>query len=76
MLQYIHDPKFRGVMARRTNVQLKGVGGLFDTASEMYLEQVPKVKIQQQAMKFTFPSGGQITMNHCEHEKDKHNFQG
>lgn len=76
MLQYVKDPKFRGVMVRRTNVQLKGVGGLFDTASEMYQQFSPKVRIQQQAMKFTFPSGGQVTMNHCEYEKDKHNFQG
>ena len=76
MLQYVHDPKFRGVMVRRTNVQLKGPGGLFDTASEMYQEYVPKVQTKQAAMKFKFPSGAEITMNHCEYEKDKHNFQG
>lgn len=76
MLQYVHMPEFRGVMVRRTTPMIKGVGGLLDTASNMYKSVVPKLRIKQQSMEFIFPSGAEIKMNHCERAQDKHNFQG
>lgn len=76
MLQYVHMPEFRGVMVRRTTPMIKGVGGLLDTATNMYKDAVPKVHIRTNSMEFTFPSGAEIKMCHCEREADKHNFQG
>lgn len=76
MLQYVHMPLFRGVMVRRTTPQIKGAGGLWDTASQMYKEVCPEVKMKSKDMKFVFPSGAEVTMNHCERVQDKHNFQG
>lgn len=76
MLQYVHMPEFRGVMVRRTTPMIKGVGGLLDTATNMYKEVVPKLHVRTNSMEFTFPSGAEIKMCHCERESDKHNFQG
>jgi predicted phage terminase large subunit-like protein len=76
MLQYVHMPEFRGVMVRRTTPMLKGVGGLLDTASNMYKEAVPNIRVKPSTMEFSFPSGAEIKMCHCEREADKHNFQG
>ena len=76
MLQYVHMPEFRGVMVRRTTPMIKGVGGLLDTATNMYKDAVPDVHIRTNSMEFTFPSGAEIKMCHCEREADKHNFQG
>lgn len=76
MLQYVHMPEFRGVIVRRTTPMLKGVGGCLDTATNMYKDAVPSVRIRSNSMEFTFPSGAEIKMCHCEREADKHNFQG
>ena len=76
MLQYVHMPQFRGVMVRRTTPMIKGVGGLLDTASNMYKDAVPSVKVKPSTMEFIFPSGAEIKMCHCERAADKHNFQG
>ena len=76
MLQYVHMKEFRGVIVRRTTPMLKGVGGCLDTASNMYKDIVPDVHIRSNSMEFTFPSGAEIKMCHCEREADKHNFQG
>ena len=76
MLQYVHMPKFRGVMVRRTTPMLRGVGGLLDTANNMYKDAVPQVKIKPSSMEYIFPSGAEIKLCHCEREADKHNFQG
>ncbi|MCP3683196.1 MAG: hypothetical protein GY861_10950 [bacterium] len=76
MLQYVHMPEFRGVMVRRTTPMIKGVGGLLDTAQNMYKEIVPNVKVKPSTMEFIFPSGAEIKMCHCEKASDKHNFQG
>lgn len=76
MLQYVHMPEFRGVMVRRTTPMIKGVGGLLDTAQNMYKEACPSVHVKPSTMEFKFPSGAEIKMCHCEKESDKHNFQG
>lgn len=76
MLQYVHMPKFRGVMVRRTTPMLRGVGGLLDTANNMYKDVIPDVKIKPSSMEYIFPSGAEIKLCHCEREADKHNFQG
>jgi predicted phage terminase large subunit-like protein len=76
LLKWVHMPSFRGVVFRRTTPQLKGVGGMWDTAQEMYTELFPKLQVASKDSKITFPSKAQIMMKHMEHIKDKFNIQG
>jgi predicted phage terminase large subunit-like protein len=79
-LKYRNDPYFRGVIFRQTTKELED---LWDRAVEMYPKLYPKdakgrspVKIHQQKMRITFPSGGTVTFSYLEHEKDKYKHQG
>lgn len=76
LLKWVHMPKFRGVVFRRTTPQLKGVGGMWDTALSMYGDITDKLNISSKDSKITFPSKAQIMMRHMEHVKDKYNIQG
>lgn len=67
-LRYIHDPEFEGVYFRRTTANLRGGGGLFSESKKMYAPFKPNV--QGQEMRFTFPSGAKIKLNHLQHEDD------
>lgn len=75
-LQYIHLPTFRGVITRRTTPQLTGVGGVLDTAMDLFRKVDPKVRYNSQTKQFKFSSGALIALQHFEYEKDKDNFQG
>lgn len=75
LLKWVHLPKFRGVCFRRTTPQLKGSGGLWDTALGMYSD-ITKIKTSTKDNKIVFPSGAEIKMMHCEHDKDRYNIQG
>lgn len=76
-LQWVTDPrmdKFRGVILRRTMVQVTGPGGPAETGQEIYQEFGAQFKIKDS--KFIFPNKATIVCKGCEQEKDKHNFQG
>lgn len=75
-LPYIHLPKFRGLITRRTTPELKGIGGIFDVAKDMYALVDPKVKWKDKESKFVFSSGAEIALRHFEHEKNETQFQG
>jgi hypothetical protein len=77
-LRYTGDPNTNCIMFRRTGVQLKGAGGLIDTARTIY-SKLPKKhqpKFKEQAMEAQFPTGAKIKWSHMEHVKDKFNHQG
>lgn len=81
LLKWVHLPLFRGVVFRRTNPQLKGAGGMWDTANGIYNELVEefmgdKLKVTVQELKMTFPTQATISMRQMEHVKDKFNIQG
>ena len=76
LLKWVHLPKFRGVVFRRTTPQLKGVGGMWDVAMSMYGDIFDKLNISSKDSKITFPNKAQIMMRHMEHVKDKYNIQG
>lgn len=76
-LQYTHEPKFKGVITRRTTPQLMGPGGPYDNCRELFeLAYGKKVRWQEKKSKFTFPSGAEIFLRHFEHVKNKEDFQG
>lgn len=82
LLQHTHHKSFAGVIFRRTTPQLKGVGGMWQKAQELYGEVatrflgVKKLRTNTQEMKITFPSKALVQFRHMEHTKDKLNIQG
>ena len=76
MLKYVHDSRFRGVITRLNTVMLKGSGGLFDTAVEMYKAVDPNIRVNSKDMKIKFSSGAQVEFKHYEHEKNWMDWQG
>jgi len=76
-LQWVTRPEmsqFRGVILRRTMVQVTGPGGPVEAGQELYQPFGAKWRVKDN--KFVFPSGATIVCKGCEQEKDKHNFQG
>lgn len=77
MLKHVHDRRFRGAVVRRTTPQLKGPGGIFETAKVMYRDVFgDQVRIRDRDGIITFPGGAEIVFKHCQHIDDKYNFQG
>ena len=77
-LKLIDDPNTTSIMFRRTTPQIRGQGGLFDLASEIYM-QLPKSmkpKMKSQALEAQFPTGARVRWSHMENVKDKFNHQG
>jgi len=66
------DPMSSTIMFRRTTPQLKGLGGLYDTAKNMYyqLPEEIKPKFREQALEAVFPSGAKVKWSHMENVKD------
>lgn len=65
---------FRGVIVRRTMVQITGPGGVAETGQEIYAGFGGVFKTKE--AKFVFPNKATIVCKGCEQEKDKYNFQG
>jgi predicted phage terminase large subunit-like protein len=76
-LQWVTKPEmenFRGVILRRTMVQVTGPGGPSETGQELYQPFGAQFRVKDS--KFVFPNKSTIVCKGCEQEKDKHNFQG
>ncbi len=77
-LRYVDCPKFNGIIFRRNTVQLKGAGGMFDTAKEIFTN-LPKDNrpiVREYDLTATWPNGSKIKYSHLEYEKDKYSHQG
>lgn len=75
-------PDAGAVYFRKTSVQIRNEGGLFDEAKELYKPFGAKDR-ESPSMDITFPhpdnpkeSGFKITYSHLQHEKNKYDFQG
>lgn len=70
----MHNPGFGAVFFRRTTVQIRNEGGLWDESAKLYplLGAQPK----EVTLEWKFPSGASISMAHLEHEKSVSNWQG
>lgn len=75
-VQHVHEPKFKGVITRRTTPQLRGPGGMHDKCMEIFPLVDKKVKWLEKQGKFVFSSGAEIFLRHFENVNDKDNFQG
>lgn len=77
-LRYIDDPNTTIVTFRRTMDEIKGQGGVWDTAEDIYMSLHPayRPKPTRSALKFEFPSGATSVYKGMELVKDAKKNQG
>jgi predicted phage terminase large subunit-like protein len=73
-LRHVHNPQFGGVIFRRTTVQIKVEGGLWDTSGDIY--PMFGGRGLSQPLVWHFPSGAKIKFSHMEHEKNRIDWGG
>ncbi|WP_234891282.1 terminase large subunit domain-containing protein [Sinorhizobium meliloti] len=72
-LRHIANPQF-GAVFRRSTVQVRNEGGLWDESEKLYpaIGASPKEHVLQ----WSFPSGASVSFAHLEHDKTVLNWQG
>ena len=73
-LRYVDNAGFGGVIFRRTTVQVRNEGGLWDESMRLYPALGARPK--SQALEWAFPSGAAISFAHLENEGSVLNYQG
>lgn len=73
-LRHIHNPRFGGVIFRRTFPQIAQEGGLWERSEELY--PLLGAKPNKANVRWRFPSGARIRFAHMQHETDMLNYQG
>lgn len=63
----IHNPMFGAMFFRKETGELEKAGGLYDKASKIY----PILGAKPTKLKFVFPSGAYIMMDHLQNEDEK-----
>lgn len=73
-LYYISNPKFGGVIFRRSNVQTRNEGGLWDESMGLYgpLGAHPR----EGTLEWRFETGAGMSFGHLEHEHTVYEWQG
>lgn len=73
-LRHVKNKDFGAVFFRRTTVQIRNEGGLWDESGKLYplLGASPK----ELTLEWKFPSGAAVSMAHLEYEKTVANWQG
>lgn len=73
-LRHIHNPGFGAVFFRRSTVQIRNEGGLWDESAVLY----PKVggAPREHTLSWLFGSGASVSFSHLEHDKTRFNWQG
>lgn len=73
-LRHKQNPKFGATIFRRTSVQVRNEGGLWDESMNVY--SLFNAKPREAFLSWRFPSGMSIGFGHLEYEKDVYNWQG
>lgn len=73
-LRHAANPQFGAVFFRRTTVQVRNEGGLWDESEKLYplIGADPK----EHVLAWNFPSGASVSFAHLEHDKTVLNWQG
>lgn len=73
-VRHLGNPRFGAVIFRRTTVQVKNKGGLWEESTGLYplLGGAPKSHV----LAWVFPTGATVQFAHLEHEKTVLNWQG
>jgi predicted phage terminase large subunit-like protein len=66
--------EFGAVFFRRTTVQIRNEGGLWDESMKLYPDAGAAPK--EHVLEWRFPSGASVSFAHLEHEKNKLDYQG
>ena len=75
-LLYVDDPNFFGYVFRLNATDMKGGGGLFQTACRMFQAYDKRVKYTKQPMCIYFPSGATINFTGIDGESGLDSIQG
>jgi len=73
-LYHVDNPKFNAVFFRRSIVQIRNPGGLWDESMSLYLNI--DAKPRQQFLDWKFESGSIIKFAHLENDSTVYNWQG
>lgn len=72
-LKHVHNPRFGGVLFRRTSVEIRHEGSLWDTSETIY--PLLGGRGSSQSLTWRFPSTATVSMNGMEHDKDRFSWQ-
>lgn len=72
-LEYVHVPGYSAIVFRRTFADLALPGAIMDRARS-WLQG--RARWNEQAKRFTFPSGATLQFGYLEHEADRYRYQG
>lgn len=80
-LRHYKNPVFGGVIFRRTSVQIRNEGGLWDESMMLYPQFLAEPRESYLEWSFPHPTnshknGMSMSFANLEHEKDVHNYQG
>jgi len=73
-LKHSHNPRFRGLIFRKTSVQVRSPGGLWDESMSIYLKY--KGHPRAAFLDWIFPSKSTLKFSNLEHEKNIYDWQG
>lgn len=73
-LRHIENPKWGGVIFRRTSPQIRNEGGLWDTSMTLYPYAGAEPK--ESTLEWHFRKGSKLKFSHLEHEKNILDWQG
>jgi predicted phage terminase large subunit-like protein len=73
-LRHHNNPDFGGVIFRKTSVQVRNEGGLWDESSKLYT--LFGARPREAVLSWRFPSGMSMSFGNLEYEKDVFNYQG
>ncbi len=73
-LRWVHVPGYSALLLRRTFPELIRADGLVPRAHE-WLSKTDAVWSEKH-YRYSFPSGATLEFGHCQHERDKYNYQG
>lgn len=75
-LLFVEDPNFIGFVIRKNASDLRGAGGAFDEAIEMFTKYDPKAKVNKMPMQITLSNGAKIFFTGLDGEKGMKSLQG
>ena len=73
-MRHISNPGFGAVFFRRSTVQIRNEGGLWDESAVLYPQVGGEPK--EHTLSWSFPSGASVSFAHLEHDKTRFNWQG
>jgi predicted phage terminase large subunit-like protein len=73
-IRHMENKDFGCVFFRRTTVQIRNEGGLWDESAKLY--RLAGATPKEASLEWRFPSGASISFAHLEHDKNANDYQG